>query len=171
MTGQPAGETGAKKSGRAPWQAVPTDVVAGLVLLLFAALSMVATQNLAFGSAARMGPGYFPKIVSGLIGLFGLAIVAMGLARGRLPRSADTMPGVPWRALVMIMLAMAFFAATVEQFGLLLSGFGTIGLTSLAATRVRPLEIAVFSLVLAVMVTAIFSWGLGLSLPAWPNFG
>ncbi|HTM77568.1 MAG TPA: tripartite tricarboxylate transporter TctB family protein [Devosia sp.] len=171
MTHRSAGKTGAEKDVRVLLQAVPTDVVAGLVLVLFAALSLVATQDLAFGSAARMGPGYFPRIVSGLIGLFGIATVAMGLMKGRMSKPADAMPGVPWRALVMIMLAMAFFATSVEHLGLLLSGFGTILLASLASPRAKPLEIAVFSLVLAVVVTAIFSWGLGLSLPAWPNFG
>jgi len=169
MTHRPAGKTWAKKS--ALLQAVPTDVVAGLVLVLFAGLSMLATQDLAFGSSARMGPGYFPRIVSGLIGLFGIAIVAIGLTKRRRARPADTIPGVSWRALLMIMLAMTFFAASVEHLGLLLSGFGTILLASLAVPCVRPLEIAVFSLVLAAMVTAIFSWGLGLSLPAWPNLG
>src|SRR3546814_14151670 len=45
----------------------PPDLVAGLVLVVFGGLGVMATRGLSFGSAAAMGPGYFPTIVSGLI--------------------------------------------------------------------------------------------------------
>ena len=38
----------------------PQDLGAGVVFVLIGAAGIYFGQDLAFGSAARMGPGYFP---------------------------------------------------------------------------------------------------------------
>jgi hypothetical protein len=52
----------------------PQDLGAGIVFVLIGAAGIVFGQDLAFGSAARMGPGYFPTLLSYLIIAIGLVL-------------------------------------------------------------------------------------------------
>ena len=55
------------------------DVLFGGFLIFVAAGALAATRNLSVGTAASMGPGYFPVAISlGVMG-FGLVFTARGL--------------------------------------------------------------------------------------------
>ena len=43
----------------------PQDLGAGLVFMLIGVAGLYFGSDLAFGTAARMGPGYFPTLLSG----------------------------------------------------------------------------------------------------------
>jgi hypothetical protein len=55
------------------------DVWAGVLLIVTGTTAVIIARNYAFGTALRMGPGYFPSILGGLLVLFGLYLVAQGL--------------------------------------------------------------------------------------------
>src|SRR6476660_2241906 len=57
----------------------PQDLGAGLVFVTIGLAGIVFGQDLAAGAAARMGPGYFPMLLSGLIIAIGLVLAARGL--------------------------------------------------------------------------------------------
>ena len=68
----------------------PRDLAAGLVFMAFATAFWLGAQDYEAGSAARMGPGYLPLLLSGILFLFGLvcaarAFVVTGDAIGRIP--------------------------------------------------------------------------------------
>ena len=56
------------------------------MLIAIGAAAMFIARNYPFGTALRMGPGYFPMLLGGLLILFGLAILASGLRDGRADR-------------------------------------------------------------------------------------
>ena len=56
----------------------PQDFGAGVVFVLLGLAGYYFGSDLAFGTAARMGPGYFPMLLSGLIVVVG----AVALFRG-----------------------------------------------------------------------------------------
>src|SRR3546814_10762787 len=84
----------------------PPDLVAGLVLVVFGGLGVMATRGLSFGSAAAMGPGYFPTIVSGLIVLLAFMVVTSSVMFPQDLPSSETDGALPWRAMVLITLAV-----------------------------------------------------------------
>ena len=55
------------------------DFWSGLLLIVTGAGAIFIARNYAFGSSLRMGPGYFPTVLGGLLIVFGLYIAAMGL--------------------------------------------------------------------------------------------
>ena len=49
----------------------PKDFFAGLLFIAFGIAAIVIGSNYALGTAARMGPGYFPRIL-------GILLIALG---------------------------------------------------------------------------------------------
>lgn len=135
-----------------------TDVIAGVLLMLVAAVFGWKTLELNIGTAFRMGPGYFPMILTGLLFLLGLIITLLALRRP----GGDGIGTIAWRGIVFILPAPIFFGLTVRGLGFVPALFLTTLIASQASMRMKPLP----ALVLAVLVTAastlIFSYGLGL---------
>jgi len=50
----------------------PKNVFVGIALIALALLFGVSSLSLNLGNAGRMGPGYFPMILSGLLFLLGM---------------------------------------------------------------------------------------------------
>ena len=60
------------------------NVAAGAIFTLIGAYFCIeAALNLRMGTAFRMGPGYFPIVIGGLLVLLGLAIAFLGGESGR----------------------------------------------------------------------------------------
>lgn len=115
------------------------------------------------GERSEMGPGYFPLVLGGILVFLGLLIVAKGFvssagAEGRLG-------GVPWRALVLIVLAVLFFAATVRGLGIVPATAVTALLTALASYRTGILAAVAIAVGLTVLCVLVFVLALQLRLP------
>src|ERR1041384_1730761 len=88
------------------------DFWAGLMLIGTGAAALFIARNYAFGTTLRMGPGYFPSVLGGLLVLSGLYLVASGL------RSKEQIEG-NWslRALVVLPLSLVMFGLLMEYAG------------------------------------------------------
>ena len=88
------------------------DFWAGVMLIVTGATSVIVARDYAFGTSVRMGPGYFPSVLGGLLVLFGLYLVASGL------RSNEKIePGWSLRALVVLPLSLVMFGLLMEYAG------------------------------------------------------
>ena len=76
----------------------PKDFVAGLMFVAVGAAAIVIAANYPLGTAARMGPGYFPRILGILLILLGsaLALRALRLRGAKLP-------GWHWRPTLIVL--------------------------------------------------------------------
>lgn len=126
------------------------NILAGLIFMAIAATFGYAAYRLPLGSTLRMGPGYFPLVLTGLLGLLGLLTAINGLRTA----SPDTgVSGFVWARLVLICGAALFFAICLEGLGMPLSVFGTVLIAAFASQRFRLWE----GLLLAAAVS-IGSW-------------
>lgn len=141
------------------------DLIGGVLITLVGAGAMYHSMTaFALGTAARMGPGYFPALVSGLLMLCGLMILIPALLR------AGPTPTVELRPLFWISLSVLAFALLVLPFGLVPA---IIALTVLAGISDRKLSwrgSLILAGILSVGATLVFKVGLGIILPAfaWP---
>src|SRR4029078_13430130 len=55
------------------------DFWAGVMLIVTGATSGIVARDYAFGTSVRLGPGYSPSVLGGLLVLFGLYLAASGL--------------------------------------------------------------------------------------------
>jgi hypothetical protein len=136
------------------------DLLAGAMLIATGAATMIIARNYAFGTTLRMGPGYFPTVLGGILILFGLYLVVSGL------RSNDEIQGSwPLRALIVLPLALVLFGVLMTHAGFLPALLVLIFGSALAGPQFRLVEVLLLSAALSVVSVALFVWGLGLPYP------
>jgi putative tricarboxylic transport membrane protein len=141
----------------------PQNLLFGVFLVAAGALGLVAAWDLPMGRALRMGPGYMPKVLSGLLLAFGVGIAASSLAidGSRLGRWA-------WRPMLIVLGAVALFGFAIERLGLVATTLAVVLVSTLAAPDRRWREAVVFAALLAFGCVMIFRLLLRLPLPVWP---
>jgi len=139
------------------------DFCAGLMFVAFGGAGMWIGKNYPFGSAARMGPGYFPILISGLLVILGLVILLRGLAvEGR------KLANFHFKPLLLVLSSIVLFGSALEKLGLMVSIFILVVLASLGGRQFRSREVFFLAGILAAGSFLVFSYGLGLQIPIWP---
>lgn len=140
---------------------IKKDVVAGGFITAFAIGFGVIAWNYSFGNASQMGPGFFPLILSAILGCLGLAVAIKGIIG-----PGEQMTFVAPVRLLCVLASPLLFGLLVNPAGFLIAVTVTAFVGTLAAPEMRMLTRLIVSCVLAVLATAVFIWGLGLPLPA-----
>ncbi len=132
-------------------------------MVLIGGAFAVGSLNYELGTPLRMGPGYFPLLVGVILAALGLAVVVKGLVAG----DVIEFGAIPWRAVIVIVLAVLFFGFTVRRLGFVATSAVTALLTTMASRQVRPLTALAVAAGLTVASTLIFVVGLQLRIPLW----
>jgi putative tricarboxylic transport membrane protein len=136
------------------------DAASGVIFFVIGAGFALASRSLEMGSALRMGPGYFPLVLSFILMAVGLVIIATSFT-GR----SEPLTATPWRGLILVLAAPVVFALTVRKLGLL----PAIALTALFCVYASRRATASLAVLLCIALTlfclGVFSYGLGLPLP------
>ena len=136
------------------------DVWAGVMLIGTGVTSVVVASSYAFGTSLRMGPGYFPSVLGGLLVLFGLYLVAVGLKRNEKIEG-----GWSLRALVVLPLSLVLFGLLMEHAGFVPALMVLIVGSALAGSEFRLVEVLALAAGLTSFAVALFIYGLGLPYP------
>jgi hypothetical protein len=136
------------------------DFWAGLMLIGTGAAAVIIARNYAFGTALRMGPGYFPSVLGGSLVVFGLYLVAAGL------RHKEKIEG-KWslRALIVLPLSLVLFGLLMERAGFIPALMVLIVGSAAAGAEFRLVEVLLLAVGLTAFCVALFIWGLGLPYP------
>jgi hypothetical protein len=135
-----------------------TNASAGAVFILFGLVFGAQSLGLEIGTAFRMGPGYFPLVLSGILLLLGLAIVATSVSAA----SGEGIGPIAWRGLLFILPAPIFFGLTVRGLGFVPAVFLTTLIAGLASPKMRLHWALLLATGVTVFATLVFSYGLGL---------
>lgn len=139
------------------------DLLFGGFLILVAAGTLVATWKLPAGTAANMGPGYFPRAIALILLAFGLVFAGRGLLSGR-----AAIDRVQLRPILAIAAAVALFALLIEGAGLAAASLATIVVAAFASRESRLWEVVLFGAAMTVAAIALFIKVLALPVPVWP---
>ncbi|MFT0859711.1 tripartite tricarboxylate transporter TctB family protein [Ancylobacter sp. G4_0304] len=143
----------------------PKDVTAGIVLILLAALFAWLATDLPLGRAVRMGPGYFPMILCGLLAFLGLIVVISGLGVASEGGEEAGFGSVSWRGLFFVTLAVVVFGLGIRTLGIGPSMGLAVFLSSLASAKFNLVRSLMMSAIMVAFSWAVFIKGLGLPLP------
>ena len=137
------------------------DFLGGLFYIIVGGVAIWIARDYPFGSALRMGPGYFPTVLAATMVLFGIAIMATGL------KSPEKLKGSNWslRALIVLPISTAVFGWMMEEAGFIPAMLVLIPLSAASGREFKWMEIVLLTIGLTVMSLIIFIWGLGLPYP------
>jgi hypothetical protein len=136
------------------------DFFAGLMYIGVGGLGMWIARDYPFGSALRMGPGYFPMVLGGIMVAMGVYVLLMGV------RNNEKMKGT-WsiRALIVLPLATVLFGILMEEAGFLPAMAVLVPVAAAAGRGFKWKEVIPVTIGLMIICTAGFIYGLGLPYP------
>lgn len=143
----------------------PKDFWAGVLFASLGAGAILISSSYPLGTAARMGPGYFPRA----LGLLLLALAAILVLRALTIRG----PALGMRnlkPLAIVLSGVFVFGLAAPRLGVALATILLILISSSADREFRWKEAVVSSLILAAFSVAVFIYGLGMQLPVGPPF-
>jgi hypothetical protein len=139
----------------------PRDLASSLVVFAAGLFFIVNGLNYAMGSAARMGPGFYPVLL-GVIAV----ILAVILLVPALTREGHLEP-VAWRPFLAVSAAIAAFALTLRSFGIAPAIFATVIVSAMADRTARPLSTLAVAAAIVGGTWLVFIKGLGIPLPLY----
>jgi hypothetical protein len=143
----------------------PKNFFSGLLFMGFGVAALVISRTYNIGTAAKMGPGYFPRALGILM------IVLGGLLSALSFRSAQE-PKITWRLrpLAIILVSVCAMPWLTDYLGIVLTSIVMVFIASIASDEFRWKEALISGVILAVASTGIFVYGLAIPLPVWPPF-
>jgi Tripartite tricarboxylate transporter TctB family len=144
------------------------DFFSGLMFLVVGVIFAIGATNYSMGSSAKPGAGYFPLILSVLMAILGAIVLFKSLTIET--EGGDPIGSIAWRPLIVIVVSIAVFGATINRLGLVLAVPILIIISSLAGDEFKWLGVAINCIVLTFFSWLIFVYGLKLTIPMWPSF-
>ncbi|MEW6452322.1 MAG: tripartite tricarboxylate transporter TctB family protein [Pseudomonadota bacterium] len=141
------------------------DFVCGLIFIGIGIVVMVIATDYRLGTAARMGPGYFPMLLGGLMALLGLTLTvpALFIDGARLPAMA-------LRPFLIVLASIGTFGLALQYLGFVVAVLMLVLVAGFADPDLRLRESAALAVFMAVFSAGVFWMLLGLPLTLWPSF-
>lgn len=133
-------------------------LVVAVILALIGVSGLVVGLDYDFGTARRMGPGYFPVVLSGALVLLAVSEMVSSLLKPEVHE-------VDWRPLLAILAAVAGFAATMYLFGMVPAFAVVIGLSALSERGYGWVPALILAAGTSLGAYLLFSRFLGMPLP------
>jgi hypothetical protein len=134
--------------------------LSGLMFLGIGAVSIFIAQDYPMGSALRMGPGYFPIVLGGIIGIFGIYELVKGLLKPEAVQGNWSL-----RALIILPLAAVVFGVLMEYAGFIPAMIALMMLSALSSNEFKFWEQLALAIGLTIASVGLFIYGLGLPYP------
>ena len=143
------------------------DLWAGVMFFVFGVTFVVLSQQYQVGTAAKMGPGYFPTMLGGLLALLGLIIFGQAFQKTNAELTIDA---VGWREILLILGSVGLFGLILPSMGMVVSIVALIVVAALASHEFSLRDTILTTIVLILLSYLVFVKGLELQFPVWPKF-
>jgi hypothetical protein len=145
-----------------------SDFWAGVMFTGTGGVSIFVAQDYPFGSTLHMGPGYLPSVLGGVLILFGMYLMVMGMRRNK--SKEEIQGGWSLRALIVLPLSLFMFGILMEHVGFIPALVALIFGSASAGKEFKFVEVLLLTVFLTVLSVAVFIWGLGLPFPLLKGF-
>jgi hypothetical protein len=145
----------------------PKDFWTGLIYIVFGSGALVIARDYGLGTARKMGPAFFPSILSVLLIIIGLISLARSVIRPGTPIGRFTIKG-----LLLVTGATLFFGLILRRAGLIVAMPALVIVSGYASRRFRWPAAVALAAALTAFCILIFLKGLGIPIPViGPWFG
>ena len=144
----------------------PRDFWAGAMFIAFGAFFVAwSFAHYKMESAVRMGPGYFPAMLGGLLALLGVAVLAKSLASDG-PKVAP----FHFRPLVLVSASVLAYGYLMKPGGLAVATIAAVFIGAAAGHEFKWKEALAVALALVAFSYLVFVKALTLPFPMCPEF-
>lgn len=147
-----------------PFTRAPRDLGSSLVLVLIGVTGLYFGAELTMGTAGRMGPGYFPRLLSWLIIAIGIFVGMMSLSLEGPPIQRPQV-----RPMGFVLLSIVVFGYLMNYIGLALTAVIVVMIASFARKTFNIKESLLLGIILSIGTVLIFVYALGQALPDCPD--
>ena len=141
------------------------DFWTGIAFLVFGIATAVLSRKYQMGTAARMGPGYFPS----MLGLILAGIGVFVLVRAFTSDKGGQIQTIRMGLLGRLLLSVLAFGLLLPSCGLFVAAFVTVLLAAWAGPEFDLGEGIVTASVLSASSWLIFVYALKQTMPVWPR--
>ncbi|HET7678691.1 MAG TPA: tripartite tricarboxylate transporter TctB family protein [Xanthobacteraceae bacterium] len=137
------------------------DFWTGVIYIVIGLSALVIARNYALGSAARMGPGYFPTAVALLLTAVGVTIVVRSFVR-----EGELVDRFAWKPMLLVLGSIVAFGILINRAGLPLAAVVLVLGCAAASERFRigwPPMLGMAALVAFCVI--VFVIGMGIPMP------
>jgi Tripartite tricarboxylate transporter TctB family len=143
------------------------DLLAGLMFVAIGLVFFFGAYQYQMGTAARMGPGYFPRILGGI--MFGLGLLVAGVGLKNQAQWAKTEGiGWTWMPVILVTVAVILFGFALPKLGMIAAIIVLVGLTGYAAHDKVYSQLAMIAVIMCVFCAGVFIYGLKLQMKLFP---
>ena len=144
------------------------DTMGGLFFAAIGLTFVLGSNHLPMGEAARMASGYFPRLLGFCLIFIGLVISIRGTFSEKKPH--EVIYRFALKKVVLIGIALLAFAFLLEPAGLWIALSVLVFISSFASEKRGIREALILTVVIDLLVAAVFVGAIGLEinlLPAW----
>lgn len=143
------------------------DFWSGVMFVLMGIAFALGATKYSMGTAARMGPGYFPFWLGTCLAILG-AFVALNATSKRAEET--TVDKFDWPVVLILLGSVVLCGLLMNYLGVYISVFLLVFISSFASHVFNWKVAAITGISLVLFVWAAFIKGLGLIFPLWPSF-
>ena len=138
----------------------PKDFWTGIIYIGFGSGALILARDYGLGTARKMGPAFFPAILSIILIVIGIISLVRSLVRSGTPVGRFTFKG-----LLLVTGATLLFGLIVRGAGLIVAMPALVITSGYASRRFRWRSAVALAIVLTTFCILIFLKGLGIPLP------
>jgi len=145
----------------------PRDFWAGVMFLVVGGLFAGIALTYKLGTAARMGPGFFPFMLGAILAALGLAILVSAL------REKNKGPGVEkfhWGPVFWVLMPIIVFGVMLKIAGMLVMGMFVVIVSSIGSEEFKLKPTVWLAIGLVIFCSLAFVAALKLPIPLCPGF-
>ena len=142
----------------------PKEFWAGLMFIAFGLFFLIwSLIYYQLGTAVRMGPGYFPAVLGGILAVLGAIILVDGFVQ-----EGPKVPRFHFRPVIFILAACLAFAYLLKPLGLVGATAALVYIGAYGGHEFDWKEVTILTIVLVIFSVLVFVKGLALPFPIWP---
>ncbi|WP_454722278.1 MULTISPECIES: tripartite tricarboxylate transporter TctB family protein [Cupriavidus] len=143
------------------------DFASGLMFILVGFGFSWVARGYSMGTAAKMGPGYFPFWLGVVLALLGALVLWGSLS---VKTEEDQLARWDIKTLLWILGSVVLFGLLLKPLGMVLSVLVLVLVSSMASHEFSWKGAVLNAIVLVLISVGAFVYGINLQMPVWPAF-
>jgi hypothetical protein len=138
----------------------PRDFWAGIIFMILGLAAVYIARDYTMNLSGRIGPGYFPTMLGGI-----LAVIGIGCVGRSLVRRGEPVAGFAGKEVALICISTLLFGLLIGKLGMPAAIIVVVIIAGMASDKFRLLPYLTVASGLAIFSALLFIKGLGLPMP------